>query len=35
MPDTEPTPHEVPDAGEDWYDSYGTNIAFERLLCYN
>lgn len=34
MPDTEPTPHEVPDAGEVWYVSYGSNMAFERLVCY-
>lgn len=34
MPDTEPTPHEIPSAGEVWYVSYGSNMATERLACY-
>ena len=34
MPDTEPTPHEVPSAGQVWYVSYGSNMAAARLACY-
>lgn len=34
MPDTDPTPEEVPSAGELWYVSYGSNMASERLACY-
>ena len=34
MPDTELPAQRLPDTGEVWYVSYGSNMAAERLACY-